>query len=334
MPASHRSHPLPSYQAIISTDQYHDGGGPTGQTQRRRRQARIHPVLYVFSVISAVILLSLAVAALSGYAPPSAPHLPSKHDELLQWPGDQRVQTDSDSNAHMIAHDGKQGKRERYARRSTSHDIVNASWNSIASAFGGFSSAYITSPQLNASWIARPAGFGPRVVGEIGLEGILAYMQTKSKDDSKIGRQLSTSDRTGCASGLRAFEEPTVNLDDGGKPHIRLPRVALIERGGCPFVTMILNAQAQDFDAAIVYNDYAHSVRPRNGLEGDVMHDYTDEDELISMWSPLREAAYVHIPSVFVSYSTGNMLQGLLAVEHDDKQEAIIILEPESPPHL
>lgn len=277
----------------------------TGAGQQHTRAPRIHPALYAFAVISAAILFILSAAALEGYRPNA--HFPGRHDELLVSPsGDHaglgRCQQDKSA---APCHSGKEPKH------------VSASWNNIASVLGGFSTTYVTSPQLNTSWVARPGGLGARVEGQ-GLVGKMEYMKA-SRDEGED----PSIDRTGC--------RPDAAL---APPKEGLPRIALIQRGECQFLTKLLNAQLQDFDAAIVYNDYEHSRRQSPPGDDHDFDGHRDEDELISMWSPAREAALLRIPSVFVSYRTGKILETLIAVEHDSGSDAIVIIEPEDTPHL
>lgn len=282
----------------------------------RNTRPRIHPALYVFAVVGGFVMLVLSIAALQGYSPPA--HLPEHHDELFSVEHADHHRVDGDSQLMQ----GGATQVEKGGRNQ-----VSTSWNNIASVLGGFSTTYVTSPQLNTSWIARPAGFGARITGGQGLVGKLEFM--KMPKSVEVTEAPSTVDRTGCHTAQPIYSPP--NSDKPG-----LPRVALIQRGDCQFLTKLLNAQAQGFDAAIVYNDYEHSRRQREdrGGEASPSSDDRDEDELISMWSPSRESAYLRIPSVFVSYRTGKILETLLAVEGDNLQDAIVILEPEDTPHL
>lgn len=275
----------------------------------RNRAPRIHPALYAFALLSAAILCMLSIAALEGYGPPS--RLPGRHDELLSFKQSDRQHighSQLDESAHKVHPEGSPKR-------------VSASWNNIANVLGGFSTTYISSPQLNASWIARPAGFGGRIEGQP-LIGKLSFMQMHQED--KHIRESLSIDRTGCQI------RPGSPLPPKGG----LPRIALIERGECQFLTKLLNAQAQGYDAAIVYNDYVHHRQQRAPRLDDGLDGRNGESELISMWSPSREAAFLHIPSVFVSYLTGKTLETLLAVESDSETDAIVIMEPEDTPHL
>lgn len=287
------------------------GRGHAGQ-QREQRTPRIQPALYVFALVSAAILCLLSIAALEGYGPPA--HLPGRHDELFARKAMGDRQQRSGHSQLDIHHPSSHIEVPRQKR-------VSASWNNIASVLGGFSTTYIASPQLNTSWIARPAGFGARIEGEA-LVGKLGYLHLPKEN---IGsKDAPIIDRTGC----RLFPGAPLPPKDG------MPRIALVERGECQFLTKLLNAQAQGFDAVIVYNDYAHYKQKR--LEGgdEETGRQSGDDELISMWSPSREAALLHIPSVFVSYLTGKTLETLLAVENDNRSDAIIIMDPEETPHL
>ena len=313
---SHHVAAFPRPVVGYGTDIEATGQAHAGQRQQRSDQApRIHPALYAFALLSAAILCMLSIAALEGYGPPA--HLPGRHDELFSRykPRDHRQQQGGHSQLLDIS--------SRESRKRTP-ERVSASWNSIASVIGGFSTTYIASPQLNTSWIARPAGFGARIEGEA-LVGKLGYLHLPEDEDHKKLSKISASiDRTGC----RVFPGAPLPPKDG------MPRIALIERGDCPFLTKLLNAQAQGFDAAIIFNDYEH-YKQKRPLRGDQDFDrHSGEDELISMWSPTREAALLHIPSVFVAHLTGKTLETLLAVESDSLNDAIIIMEPEETPHL
>lgn len=276
------------------------------------RAPRIHPALYAFALLSAGILLVLSIAALEGYTPPV--HLPNHHDELFS-----SKHADQHHGHSQLVSDAPPGQNTGKSNQ------VSTSWNNIASVLGGFSTTYVTSPQLNTSWIARPAGFGGRITDGQGLVGKLEYM--KLSDEASSTKKGSNIDRTGCQTGQPIASHP--------KGKSGLPRVALIKRGECQFITKLLNAQAQGFDAAIVYNDYDHARRANPDRDDDHLgFGGSDEDELISMWSPSRQSAFLHIPSVFVSYLTGKTLETLLAVEGDNLEDAIVILEPEDSPHL
>jgi hypothetical protein len=239
-----------------------------------------------------------------------------QHDELLRFTSPLHG---GNGDSHLDNSSAASGNQTNSGMQ------VSASWNNIANVLGGFSTTYVTSPQLNASWVARPAGFGPRIIDGEGLLGRLDYMKAASQTGGETDASI-VIDRTGCLPVPPRYAPGNSTA----------ARIALIQRGGCQFITKLLHAQAQGFDGVIVFNDYEHARRTRPDFERDGLEEeeHSDEDELISMWSPTREAAFLHIPSVFVSYLTGKTLETLLAVESDNKDAALVIMEPEDAPHL
>lgn len=149
-------------------------------TSQRVRAPHIHPALYAFALVSACILLGLSVAALGGYNPPR--HALKHDDELFlsRRSADQPV-----------------GDRSQLDRGAPQKGQVSTFWNGIANVLGGFSTAYVTSPQLNTSWVARPAGFGGRIARVQGLTGKLDYM-SKSAHPVSVSRDAAKVDLTGC----------------------------------------------------------------------------------------------------------------------------------------
>lgn len=268
----------------ITSDQSED------EVDVRRPYRRIHPLTYLISLVSAGILCILAVNQASSYLQPP------EHSELLRI-----------ANSGNLTSD---------AARPESYITAATNWNSLANALGGFSTSFVHSPQLNVSWIGRPAGFGPRIAGRAGLEGRLDSISKFSTHSATVPD--SDSARKGCQVDL---EKMVTNI---------VPRIALIERGGCPFIVKLINAQALQFQAAIIYNDPLHASH----AGGPFSSEYAEEDELISMWSPSREASKLTIPSVFVAYNTGRTLENLQNIAKAHEEEFRIVLEAEEPPHL
>jgi hypothetical protein len=164
----------------------------------------------------------------------------------------------------------------------------------------------VYSPELNVSWTARPAGFGPRILGKEAFEGQLLSIAQFSHD---VEASVAIK---GCHVDLNKV----LDRHPG-----RSSSIALIERGDCPFISKIVNAQALHFDAVIIYND--------RGTFGQV-----DDDELLSMWSPSREARLLSIPSVFVGRAAGKTLETLANSAAERKESFIVDIQPEEPPHL
>lgn len=292
-----------------------DNGNGNAAAVAARPRPRVHPVLYLTSLITALVVCLFLVTELAGYAPPT-----HRHDELAAIPDE------------GVATSGIQ------VGSPASAFVVGQNWNSIANALGGFSTSFVHSPELNVSWIARPAGFGPRIGGyggdddeadrgdrrkRAGVSGTLHSMIRHARPEVSDDNASGDSARRGCHVDL---DTPVRRARHQGA------NIALIQRGDCPFISKLLNAQALKYDAAIVYNDELHSRPARHGSSGE--GEYTEEEELLSMWSPGAEARLLTIPSVFVGYSSGMALQNLitLAANHDDT--FTVELEPEAPPHL
>ena len=251
--------------------------------RQNARHPRLHPALFLAGLLGSLICGGFLLSELAGYAPPEI-HAPSNHDELLS----------------------------RSMRRPTHLDYGRPglfrprTWNSIASALGGFSMTSVYSPELNVSWTARPAGFGPRILGKEAFEGQLLSIAQFSQD---VEPSVAIK---GCHVDL----DKILDRNPG-----RSSSIALIERGDCPFISKIVNAQALHFDAVIIYND--------RGTFGQV-----DDDELLSMWSPSREARLLSIPSVFVGRAAGKTLETLANSAAERKESFIVDIQPEEPPHL
>lgn len=189
---------------------------------------------------------------------------------------------------------------------------VGTSWNNLANALGGFGTSFVHAPELNISWTARPSGFGGRVVDEGGLRGQLTAI-----GDMASGEGGDVIARRGC--GVLRSPENT-----------QQPWIAFVERGTCPFAFKIQAAQQVNASAVIVYNDASHaSAGQHSGPYG-----MQEDDGLISMYAPMREAGKIHIPSVFVSYNTGKTLESLLAAAASESRGLVVVLEAEEPPHM
>ena len=253
-------------------------------TRQPSRRPRIHPALYCACLLSTLICGVFLVSELAGYAPPSA-HLPTHHDELFYRPANPQ------NSALESGHSGVFRPR---------------TWNSIANALGGFSVTSVYSPELNVSWTARPAGFGPRILGDRALEG----------DLHSIGQYSQDADPLEAVKGCRVDVSKAVTRKANGSSN-----VALVERGECPFITKIINAQALHFDAVIIYND--------RGTFGQV-----DDDELLNMWSPSRDARLLSIPSVFVGRAAGKTMETLANAATAREGSFVVAIQPEEPPHL
>lgn len=246
------------------------------------RRPRIHPALFAIALVGSFLSGGFLVNELASYAPAVAGH--HHHDELLY---------------HPLPHTPAFPLRR-------SGMIRSRNWNSITSALGGFSTTSIYSPELNVSWTARPAGFGPRILGEEALEGHLWSIEHFSKSvdaeaaykGCSIDRSKAMVNRTGAAANI-----------------------ALIERGDCPFITKILNAQALRFDAVVIYND--------RGSYGSA-----DDDELLNMWSPTRDTRLLTVPSVFVGRAAGKTMETLANAAQERENAFIVDIQPEEPPHL
>lgn len=246
-----------------------------------RRRPRVHPVLYAAALISSLICGGVFVAGLASYAPAAHTH----HDELIYHP-------------YPSMHD---------LPVRSSGLIRSRNWNSIANALGGFSVTSVYSPELNVSWTARPAGFGPRILGDDALEGRL-YSIAHFSDGTESGEAAYKGCRTDASKALV-------------RKRARSTNIALIERGACPFISKILNAQALHFDAVIIYND--------RGTFGQV-----DDDELLNMWSPSRDARLLSVPSVFVGRAAGKTMETLANAAMEREESFIVDIQPEEPPHL
>lgn len=263
---------------------------------------------YAVALASSAILCILSLHALSSYAPLNIPT--GSHDELLQKP-----------------------------ELTTSSVGEGASWNSVAAALGGFSTSFVHSPALNISWLARPAGFGTRIPEDVGLtgviEGIEDYAAKEYHDVQDVQR-----DTRGCNVDARALmhANPAYSAFNATTPSnnhtLPVRRIALIQRGECSFVIKLLNAQALNFDAVIVYNDAQHAADAQRS-PSPISHTVpSDEAELISMWSPLREAGRIQIPSVFVAHKSGNTIAELARLAKAEGNKLTIVLEPEEVPRL
>lgn len=342
-------------------------------TATARGQRRVHPILLTAALGTAVLLCAVLLLDIKGYI--LHHHLPSHHDELVQLPGGtDRYTGDTPSlSPPAVAEEQEQDDHDdeypyfgSFYGDFNDHDVDSAhfeaavSWKSIANILGGFSTSFLTSPELNVSWVSRPAGFGPHVTDRRGYLGQLVRISgpphdennmkgcnvnltailldkqeveaeaeaepeiamqrdiQQNKDDDDASRSA-----TGNPSGMRSDDEIQPAKDQP------LPRFALVERGECPFIVKILNAQAAGFDGVVVYNDEAHRGRQQGENNG-----FGDQDELISMWSPSREAGRITIPSVFVGYATGKTLLELLQASESRSEPFRIVMEAEDPPHL
>lgn len=281
---------------------------------------------YLASLVGSFLLCGLCIHGLSGYSPPS------HHDELIRLPSPSLSRSGSSSGAPS---------HSTISTLDMNSVLAGRSWNSLANALGGFSTSFIHAPSLNASWISRPAGFGPRIVKDAGLRGTLHTWA-----DYTGGRVERDTNNKACDVESRSFASPSPAPTHNSS----VPRIVLIERGDCPFITKLLHAQAANASAVIVYNDATHASGSQRQLDDDDkegragsrdIFDRTEEDELISMWSPTREAHQLHIPSVFVSYHTGQTLLHLASLSASSSHEGKgslkafeIVMEAEEPPHL
>lgn len=292
---------------------------------------------YTLALLGSALLCLTSIHALSSYAPP---HFGASHDELFYSPG-----------------------LSNQARQASA---AGPSWNSLASALGGFTTSFVHAPALNVSWLARPAGFGPHITADLnydnatdtaGIAGVVESIATYALRDN-LSREPGQSDSDTAKRGCNIDAKALIHAHQQQWAHLPVAdvdevttakkgttsRIALIQRGECSFVIKLLNAQALGFDAAIVYNDALHAKSPSPGAalepipRAPASADYddapSDEDELISMWSPLREAARVRIPSVFISHASGNTIENLLRLAQADNREFTLVLEPEDGPHV
>lgn len=369
-----------------------DSDGAAGS--RRRRSGRgsrrvVHPIVYVATLLTSVLLGAIFLLDLRGYL--LHHHLPTHHNELSQAPKDglagaahfhdatttqDNTEPEEEEDDDYYYHPGS------FYNDFNDQDVDDArlhasvSWTSIVNILGGFTTSFITSPELNVSWVTRPAGFGPHIFDPEGYLGELVRIggagdgarSTKGCDlnltevllDRKDAveqqqqhRQVHDITHAGgppssTSSDDRAGRHSTGGASEGGgrgdspanetrpsRPPQTPAKFAMVERGECPFIIKILNAQAAGFDGVVVYNDEAHSRNnghrqgspsPENG--------FGDQDELVSMWSPSREASRVKIPSVFVGHATGKTLLELLQASESRREAFMLVIEAEDPPHL
>jgi hypothetical protein len=155
---------------------------------------------------------------------------------------------------------------------ATGRILAPTHWNGLANALGGFSTSFIHSPQLNVSWISRPAGFGPRISEANGLKGVLESIERYAPAGTTPQKAVK-----GCQIDLeKRFYELETQASAGKKDKDETPlRIALVERGDCPFVTKLLNAQALSYSAVIVYNDEAHATQPNSPFSSNYEGKYT-----------------------------------------------------------
>ena len=295
---------------IISS---HDDDNDENNPNPRQSQRRIHPAMYLVALVSAVLFCLVSVHGLSHY--PSR----SSHDELL-------VRSSNDRLGLSQLQDNSHASASGYS--STSYTTSATSWTSLANALGGFSTSFVHSPQLNVSWISRPAGFGPHITGQAGLGGKLETIAHSINVNTTTTIIDAEKAKKGC--DISQFTTRLPSIHSQATEQQRECRIALVERGDCPFIVKLLNAQSLNYEAVIIYNDPAHATHPGGPFSGD----YSEEDELISMWSPSREASKLHIPSVFVAYNTGRTLENLINIAKNHGEEFRIDLRAEEPPRL
>ena len=275
-----------------------DGDSDVDDLRRPRR--RIHPVLYLIALSTATAALCLL--SLGGFAN----QLPyPSHDELLSYSESGSLQPDpADSVASM--------------------PVSALDWNSLPNALGGFSTCYVHSPQLNVSWLSRPAAFGARITSQAGLQGRLESIARHPAVSSGNDAPDIDTDKAKKGCQVDLSQRLSSSYKDGGES-----RIALIERGDCPFLTKLLNAQALGYQAAIMYNIPTHTLNPARPSTDD-----DEENALISMWAPSREASRLRIPSVFVGYNTGRTLENLMHIAEKHEEEFQLVLESEVPPRM
>lgn len=249
------------------------------RTPSTSRSVAIGTRAYVIALLSSALLCVVTVRSLSSYLPPSV----HGHDELLVnsppilpqgWPSTSPITAPHGDSlspvvvaTQPVTEAGRDGKRRGGSSRS-SKGLVKTSatnWNSLVNALGGFSTSFVHSPQLNVSWIARPAGFGPRIVDSRGLQGRLEGIEKYAS--ISVAHDIDEA-RRGCSISLERRYLELVHRQqhgsawrhEGGPADDDGVRIALVQRGGCPFVTKLLNAQALNYTAVIVYNDPAHAI--------------------------------------------------------------------------
>lgn len=159
------------------------------------------------------------------------------------------------------------------------------------------------SQRTQATYVTRPAAFGPRIVADEGLHGSLLPI-------SDFYRPPHGSASAACpypdGPGWRADDEdaPLV-LQRGGEvpeqPTLKPPHdwIALLERGGgCSFVSKVRVAQALGAKAVVVGDAPSPGWHRMPGSEGEA--DPGLAGRLLTMFAP-GSTADVHVPSTFIT---------------------------------